>query len=127
MPKKSRAQLQREQQAKQNKEKELKKLKSSINDMKLFGISKEAPDHKPNYDHPRYVSDSTRCIRSNNDMSGTMYINVKDDLSPEMLAREAVAQEEIKRKRKRVAPAYNKGGYQYITDDTDPKTLGRKI
>lgn len=34
---------------------------------------------------------------------------------------------EIERKKKRIAPAYNKGAIQYITDDTDPKTLGRKI
>jgi len=34
---------------------------------------------------------------------------------------------EIERKAKRVAPAYNKGAIQYITDETDPTTLGRKI
>lgn len=35
--------------------------------------------------------------------------------------------EEIERKKKRIAPAYNKGGYAYISDETDPTTLGRKI
>lgn len=34
---------------------------------------------------------------------------------------------EIEKKKKRVAPAYNKGATQYITDGADPKTLGRKI
>lgn len=34
---------------------------------------------------------------------------------------------EILRKAASIAPAYNKGAYQYITDGTDPTTLGRKI
>ena len=34
---------------------------------------------------------------------------------------------EIERKKTRVAPAYNKGATQYITDGADPKTLGRKV
>lgn len=33
---------------------------------------------------------------------------------------------EIERKKKQIAPAYNKGGYQYITEGTDPSDLGRK-
>lgn len=41
--------------------------------------------------------------------------------------REAVAQIEIERKKKRIAPLYNKGGLQYITDDMDLTTLGRKV
>lgn len=41
--------------------------------------------------------------------------------------REAAAQVEIQKKKNRVAPLYNKGGYQYITDDTDTTTLGRKV
>ena len=34
---------------------------------------------------------------------------------------------EIERKKTRVAPAYNKGATQYITDGADPKTLGKKV
>ncbi len=30
-------------------------------------------------------------------------------------------------KEKSNAPAYNKGGYQYISDDTDLTTMGRKV
>lgn len=41
--------------------------------------------------------------------------------------REAEAQKEIERKKLRVAPLWNKGGYMYITDETDPTTLGRKV
>lgn len=34
---------------------------------------------------------------------------------------------EIERKKTRIAPAFNKGNYTYISDATDPTTLGRKI
>lgn len=34
---------------------------------------------------------------------------------------------EIERKKTKVAPAFNKGAVQYITDDTDPTHLGRKL
>ena len=50
----------------------------------------------------------------------------KPRLSPEMQLREVLAQEEIKKKRSRVAVLFNKGGLQYISDEMDPKTFGRK-
>jgi hypothetical protein len=37
---------------------------------------------------------------------------------------EIEAKQEIERKSKRVAIAYDKGNYQYITDDTDLTELG---
>lgn len=43
----------------------------------------------------------------------------------EMLEREQKAQEEIAKKRKRVAPLH-KSNYIYISDDIDPAGLGRK-
>lgn len=46
---------------------------------------------------------------------------------PEMVRREQLAQEEVERKKKRTAPLWNKGGYQYIPDDMDLSTLGRKV
>ena len=39
---------------------------------------------------------------------------------------ERLAQEEIKRKAKCVAPAYNKGPLMYVSPGTDPASLGRK-
>lgn len=45
----------------------------------------------------------------------------------EMAVREELAQKEKDRKRKRLAPLYNKGPVQYLTDDVDPTELGRKI
>ena len=41
--------------------------------------------------------------------------------------REAAAQVEIEKKKKRVAPLFNKGGLQYIGDSEDLTTLGRKV
>lgn len=41
--------------------------------------------------------------------------------------REAAAQIEIEKKKNRVGPLYHKGGYQYITDDTDVTTLAKKV
>lgn len=46
---------------------------------------------------------------------------------PEMALREAIAQEEIAHKRTKIAPHYSKGPYQYISDDIDLKTLGKKV
>ncbi|MNR52889.1 hypothetical protein D3C85_1728090 [compost metagenome] len=40
-------------------------------------------------------------------------------------AREKAAQLEIECKKKRVGVLVNKGAYQYITDGTDPATIGR--
>lgn len=51
---------------------------------------------------------------------------IEIEMSDEMIAREKAAQEEIEHKKKRVAVLYNKGAYQYITDEMDPKTFGRK-
>lgn len=30
-------------------------------------------------------------------------------------------------KRKKIAPYTNKGGYMYITEETDPKSIGKKV
>lgn len=34
---------------------------------------------------------------------------------------------EIERKKTRIAPAYNKGATQYITDGADPRYIGKKV
>lgn len=44
----------------------------------------------------------------------------------ELAEREALAQQEIERKKMRTAPAYSKGAYQYISE-LDLPYLGRKI
>ncbi|QFR57687.1 hypothetical protein CPT_Slocum_130 [Serratia phage Slocum] len=44
----------------------------------------------------------------------------------EMAERERLAQEEIERKKLCTAPAYNKGGYQYIASKEMAEDAGRK-
>jgi hypothetical protein len=46
-------------------------------------------------------------------------------MDPVALAKESPeTQAAIIAKSKRIAIAYNKGAYQYVTDETDPKSLG---
>lgn len=46
-------------------------------------------------------------------------------MDPASLAKEPEhVREAIIAKSKRIAIAYNKGAYQYVTDETDPKTIG---
>lgn len=68
-----------------------------------------------------------RSLPSAPDAPEVMLPKLAYEESPEMAARERLAQEEKDRKRKRLAPLYNKGPVQYITDDADPKELGRKL
>lgn len=49
---------------------------------------------------------------------------------PEWVAREQIAQQEIEKKKTRLAPMYNKGGYQYIDPNAPEeivKNLGKKV
>jgi hypothetical protein len=49
-------------------------------------------------------------------------------MDPAVLAKESTEiQESIREKSTRIAPAFNKGAVQYITDECDPSTLGRKL
>jgi hypothetical protein len=79
---------------------------------------------RPTYDYtrfrPGYVSHpslaSTSCATGRNSV-----------MDPVSLAKEAPeVREAIIAKSKRIAIAYSKGAYQYVTDDTDAKTIGRK-
>lgn len=74
----------------------------------------------------RFVDDETRKIKS----VDTRYNGSTKPLPVryvgEMAEREAAAQKEIAQKKKRVAIMVNKSVYQYISDDADPKTFGRK-
>ena len=49
------------------------------------------------------------------------------ELPPNATPEEIAAWEEANRKAKCVAPAYNKGGYQYISNAADAETAGRKV
>jgi hypothetical protein len=48
--------------------------------------------------------------------------NIMDPLNLSRMSEED--REKVVAKSKRVSIVYNKGGYQYLTDDTDPTTLG---
>lgn len=74
----------------------------------------------------RFVDDDTRNIKSvDTGYNGTTK-SMPVRYVGEMAEREAQAQKEIERKKKRVAILYNKGGLQYISDDADPETFGKK-
>lgn len=53
-------------------------------------------------------------------------ISPKPKYEGELATREAAAQEEIARKAKCVAPAFNKGNYTYIASEEQAKWVGRK-
>ena len=49
-------------------------------------------------------------------------------MEPMNLAKESPeVREAIIEKSRRIAPAFNKAAYQYVTDDTEPKYIGKKI
>lgn len=79
---------------------------------------------RPKYDYsrfrPGYVFHpslaSTSCATGRNSV-----------MDPVSLAKEAPeVREAIIAKSKRIAIAFSKGAYQYVTDETDAKTIGRK-
>jgi alkaline phosphatase len=51
---------------------------------------------------------------------------VKNDIMTRLKDEPEAVQQEILRKARRTAPAYNKGGYQYITEDAEFNSLGNK-
>lgn len=51
----------------------------------------------------------------------------RKELSSLMKERESQAQIEIDRKRTQIAPAYSKGAYQYITNQSDVKSIHKKF
>ena len=79
---------------------------------------------------PKYEYDDkskARSIPSATAVAAPTRIEIDYTETPELAAREALAQREKDRKRKRLAPAYNKGPIMYITDGMDPAELGRKL
>lgn len=126
------AQAKREEEVrKRRRQKEIEELRN----MSLFGKSKSPKTRKPKKEQKE--PSSTVLASKNYKRSSVDHIEsfrpglVPQPASPvryegEMEEREREAQKEIERKKMRVAPMYNKGGYQYVTDETDPSDLGRK-
>lgn len=123
--KKSKAMLKKEKQQKLKMERDIKKIKKSIENTKLFNLGHVTSEHIKQPSNVKYESDTTKSILSNNSINNQSI--VKKELSEEMLERERLAQIELNKKSKRIAPLYNKGAYQYITEETDLTTIARKI
>lgn len=96
-------------------------------------VKKYVPAFKPmqeiNFTAGKYRASDTSHIPSKIDeylatSEPTVAVPVKYD--GELAAREAAAREEIARKAKCVAPAYNKGAYTYIASEEQAKWVGRK-
>jgi hypothetical protein len=81
----------------------------------------------PDYSYCRRAgSDQYRDIKSH--ITSTQFVPaIKSMMNPVTLAQESEeTRNEIIAKSKRIAIAYNKGAYQYLSDDADVKTIGRK-
>lgn len=56
----------------------------------------------------------------------TKPLEKKAKLTPEMEERERQAQKVIEKRKRQSAPAYNKGPYMLLTDESDPKDIGKR-
>ena len=82
----------------------------------------------PDYSYCRRAgSDQYRDIKSNT--TSTQFVPaVKSMMNPVTLAQESEeTRNEIIAKSKRIAPLYSKGPVQFMSEDTDYKTVGRKV
>jgi hypothetical protein len=77
---------------------------------------------------PVYSYRDRDALRSTPSLTSKLGIVSKPSImDPMTLAKERPeVAEAIIQKSKRLAPAYSKGAYQYVTDGTDPADLGRK-
>lgn len=86
--------------------------------------SREAPAFTPNYSYPRrnqHINISSKFMAKVDDDTTSN----KVEYNEEMKAREQAAREEAERRKKCVAPAFNKGPYQYIFTEEQAKDVGR--
>lgn len=78
---------------------------------------------------PRYEYDDNvgiRSLPSAHEAPEVLHAVPVYEKGSELAVREQLAQDEKDRKRKRLAPLYNKGPYMLITDDADITSIGRK-
>ena len=82
----------------------------------------------PDYSYCRRAgSDQYRDIKSH--ITSTQFVPaIKSMMNPVTLAQESEeTRNEIIAKSKRIAPLYSKGPVQFMSEDTDYKTVGRKV
>lgn len=81
---------------------------------------------KSKYNDSMMVDRSTRHY-DNKGLEGNASSCVKRDIMTNLHKEKPEVREEILKKAKRTAPLYSKGGYQYITDGTSLKEIGKKL
>lgn len=72
------------------------------------------------------LSNKISGVCSKNQIDDSKWKDIYKD-NEELNKREQSAQKEVDQKRKRIAPAYSKGNYMYISDLKDVTTLGKKV
>lgn len=81
---------------------------------------------KIEYSNSMKVDRSTREY-DNKELSGNASSCIKRGVMTNLHKEKPEVREEILAKAKRTAPLYSKGGYQYITDGTSLKEIGKKL
>lgn len=108
-----------------------KRLAASREEHKKFLLSVGYTERRnPKVEFPNLkVENGENVGRLSNDIPGAGgYKRSVDDYKWKRDATESAATiAEIERKKKQIAPLWNKGAAMFISDQTDPKTLGRKI
>lgn len=74
---------------------------------------------------PAWRTDTTRSIPSRINAPDAA-LTAKPSLMDTLHTEPEAVREAILRKSRSLAPAYNKGAYQYVTEETDPCDIGRK-
>lgn len=124
--KKTKAQLNRERLEKQKREAAERRAQKRID---VLTAPRKHKSEKPSivFEVPKKWRPDEKKIPSLNDgVEPVRSTTKKKQYAGEMAEREAEAQKEIEAKKKRVAPHWSKGSYQYITDEMDLSDLGRK-
>jgi hypothetical protein len=83
----------------------------------------DSPGFKPTYSYP--TRNAGINITSGSSVSPVDNSKTKIEYTEEMLERERLAQAEAERKKKCIAPAYNKGPYQPVFTKEQAKYIGK--
>lgn len=92
----------------------------------LFGTggTGKSPNKIPTLETPAFAKDSSDIVSV---LTASPFFKHKPvRYEEDMAIREAAAQQEIERKKKRVAVVCHKSGYQYVGEAEDPRTFGKK-
>lgn len=93
--------------------------------LKTMGYTKSKSKYKLEF--PDLSVRQTIPMSNNLHVRGGYKTSVFDYKWKSTLNESETTKQEIENKSKRIAPLWNKGGTMYITDQEDPKTLGRKV